>query len=343
MAVEIVQCDDTDHAEWNAFVASCAAGSVYHRYEWRAVNRSAFGHPSVYLAAREGQRMVGVLPVVQVKSPLFGNIACSLPFVNYGGPCAESGAVERQLVDALKDVADRWRVEYVELRTRKAVENLPTAEHKVSMTIDLTADPDVLWKKFTSSHRQDIRAGYKRGLTVRVGGSELLPDFYTVLSESWRDMGTPIYSLRYLQTVAAAFEGATRLCVVYSGAEPASAAFDLLDGATAEGLWLGSRSKFRKQHAGYVLYWELIKDACERGFTRFHLGRSTVQSGGEMFKKKWNAYPTQLYWQYLLRTRRDIPQLNVDNPKYRYAIKAWQKLPVPITRFIGPMIARSIP
>ncbi len=128
-------------------------------------------------------------------------------------------------------------------------------------------------------------------------------------------MGTPIYSRRYLESVAATFPEITRLCVIYAGTEPAAASLDMLAGDTAEGLWLGSRAKFRRQHAGYVLYWELIKNACERGLKRFHLGRSTTQSGGEVFKKKWNAYPIQLYWQYVLRTRRDIPQLNVDEPE----------------------------
>jgi lipid II:glycine glycyltransferase (peptidoglycan interpeptide bridge formation enzyme) len=143
--------------------------------------------------------------------------------------------------------------------------------------------------------------------------------------------------------VARTFPDITRLCVVYAGQEPAAASLDMLAGETAEGLWLGSRAKFRRQYAGYVLYWELIKNACERGLKKFHLGRSKAQSGAEVFKKKWNAYPIQLYWQYVLRTRREIPQLNVDNPKYQLAIRAWQKLPVPVTQVIGPLIARSIP
>jgi FemAB-related protein (PEP-CTERM system-associated) len=287
--------------------------------------------------------MTGILPIVQVKSPLFGNIACSLPFVNYGGPCADSDEIERALVDAARPVADAWRVDYLELRTRRQLGSLPTAQHKVSMTLDLDPNPDVLFKKFTTAHRQDIRGGYKKGLTARIGGLELLSDFYAVLSESWRDLGTPIYSLSYLQTVARTFPDITRLCVVYAGQEPAAASLDMLAGETAEGLWLGSRAKFRRQYAGYVLYWELIKNACERGLKKFHLGRSTAQSGAEVFKKKWNAYPIQLYWQYVLRTRREIPQLNVDNPKYQLAIRAWQKLPVPVTQVIGPLIARSIP
>ena len=94
---------------------------------------------------------------------------------------------------------------------------------------------------------------------------------------------------------------------------------------------------------GYVLYWELIKNACERGLKRFHLGRSTTQSGREVFKKKWNAQPISSTGSTSCRTGREIPQLNVTNPKYRLAIRAWQQLPVPVTQVIGPFIARSIP
>ena len=87
----------------------------------------------------------------------------------------------------------------------------------------------------------------------------------------------------------------------------------------------------------------MIKYACENGFEKFHLGRSTVESGGEFFKKKWNAYPTQLYWQYILGKKREIPRLNVDNPKYRVAIGAWKTMPAVITNAFGPFLARSIP
>ena len=135
------------------------------------------------------------------------------------------------------------------------------------MTVDLNPDPDVLFKAFTSAHRQDIRGGYKKGLTAKIGGRELLDDFYAVLSESWRDMGTPIYSRRYLETVADDVSATSRDCASSTPAtEPAAAAFDMLSGDTAEGLWLGSRAQVPPRSTrGYVLYWELIKNACERG------------------------------------------------------------------------------
>ena len=116
-----------------------------------------------------------------------------------------------------------------------------------------------------------------------------------------------------------------------------------LHNGIVEGMWLGTRARYRRDYVGYVLYWELIKQACERGHTRFHLGRSTKDSGGETFKRKWNAELEQLYWHYLLRGRASMPSLNPDNPKYRLAIGAWQKLPVAVTQVVGPVIARSIP
>ena len=204
--MEIVQCDDSHAQAWNAYVERRRRGLRSITASSGATStRPASATRSAYLAALDDGRIVGVFPIVRVKSQLFGNIACSLPFVNYGGPCGDTDAIEQALVDAATPVADAWGVDYLEIRTRRQLESLPTSEHKVSMTLDLNPDPEVLFKAFTSAHRQDIRGGYKKGLTAKIGGRELLDDFYAVLSESWRDMGTPIYSRRYLETVAATF------------------------------------------------------------------------------------------------------------------------------------------
>jgi FemAB-related protein (PEP-CTERM system-associated) len=342
--MKIIECDGSQREPWNRFVRLNASASFYHLYEWHDLNSSSFGHQTAYLAALENDRVVGVFPLVQVKSLLFGNIACSLPFVNYGGPCGESEGIVSALLDAGSEVAARWGVEYVEIRSRNYLgERLPSSDHKVSMTVDLNSDPDVLWNAFKKDQRRDIRRGYNLGLVARIGGPELLDDFFVVFSESWRDLGTPVYSKKYFAAILDTFKDAVRICVIYQGSEPAAVAFDAIHEGTAEGMWLGSRSKFRDQYAGYVLYWELIKSACEKGCSRYHLGRSTSQSGGERFKKNWNARTEPLYWHYLLRTRREIPQLNVQNSKYRLAIGAWRRLPVAVTQVVGPYIARSIP
>jgi lipid II:glycine glycyltransferase (peptidoglycan interpeptide bridge formation enzyme) len=139
------------------------------------------------------------------------------------------------------------------------------------------------------------------------------------------------------------FPGSIRIFVVDHKGFPVSAALNGYFRGIVEGMWLGTRPSHRELEPSYVLYWEMIKDSCERGFQHFHLGRSTVDSGGEIFKKKWNAYPTQLYWQYIVRNGRPMPQLNVSNPKYKLAMSVWRRLPRSVTRVIGPLVAKGIP
>jgi len=343
--MKIIRCDDSHRDAWNTFVADNPAATFYHRFEWRDINRESFGHASAYLAAVDGARVVGVHPIVRLNSVLFGNIACSLPFVNYGGPAAIDDSVEHALLAAGSDVADEWKVDYLEIRSQRYFgEGYPSSNHKVSMTVDLNPDPEVVMESYKREQRKEIRRAQKNGFVTKFGGVELLEPFYSVLSESWRDLGTPIYQKAYLKSVMEMFPAETRICVVFAAdGSPAAASLCGHHRDVVEGMWAGSCDRYRKELVGYVLYWEMIRDACERGYARFHLGRSTAQSGGEQFKKKWNATATQLYWHYVLRNRPDIPQLNVTNKKYQMAMAAWKKLPVGVSRLLGPLIARSIP
>lgn len=342
--MRVIRCDSSHQEQWNAFVHACPRASFYHRWEWRDINQRCFGHQTEYLAAVDGDRFVGVFPLVRLKTLLFGTIGCSMPFVNYGGPCGDSDDIERALLAEAARVADQWGVAYLEIRSKRRLGGeYPCSEHKVSMTVALDGDTEGLWNALKVGTRKEVRRASNKGFTVRQG-PQLLDDFYAVLSESWRELGTPIYAPDYLRTVLSSFADSTRLTMVYAAdGRPAAGALDGLHGGIVEGMWLGMRPEFRQQLVGYVLYWELIKDASDRGFQLYHLGRSSKDSGGEQFKKKWNADSVPLYWQYILRTRRDVPSLNPADPRYGLAIKAWQKLPLGITQFLGPFIARGIP
>jgi FemAB-related protein (PEP-CTERM system-associated) len=336
--------DTPDASEWNQAV-SALGGSFYHLYEWRRVNETALGHQSLYLVARRSGTIVGLLPMALLKSMLFGRILCSMPFVNFGGPCAADEPAVLALMQAAMREAEHLHADYLELRcARRCETDLPAALHKVSMTIALNSDPEVLWDGFTHKHRKNVRRAYKNGLTVGSGGAELLPAFYAMMELSWRHLGTPLYAARYFADVLAALPQSTRIFICYdSSKRPVAAALTGYCNSVVEGLWAGGGQAARELDANYVLYWEMIRDACVRGCRSFHLGRSTAHSGGEDFKARWNAEPTQLYWYFYRRDGGPMPQLNINNPKYRLAIHAWRHIPLWCTRRLGPWLARSIP
>lgn len=336
--------DSADASEWNQAV-STLGGSFYHLYQWRRVNERTLDHRSVYLVARREGAIVGLLPMALIESKLFGRILCSMPFVNFGGPCAVDELAALALLQASTREARRLQVDYLELRCAQACDtDLPAALHKVSMTIALNADPEVLWAGFTHKHRKNVRRAYKNGLTVASGGAELIPAFYAMMELSWRHLGTPLYAPRYFADVLAALPHSTRIFVCYDANQrPVAAALTGYCNSIVEGLWAGGGQAARELDANYVLYWEMIRDACARGCRSFHLGRSTAHSGGEDFKARWNAEPTQLYWYFYRPNGGPMPRLNVTNPKYRLAIQAWRHIPLWCTRRLGPWLARSIP
>jgi FemAB-related protein (PEP-CTERM system-associated) len=342
--MQIIRCDESHAEAWDRFVSQQPTGSFYHRFGWKAVNERSFGHKSLYLAAVSDHEIRGVFPLVAFKGGIFGKLACSMPFVNYGGICTADAEAERLLLQEARSLVKQLGYDYLEIRsTRKLGEDLLTSEHKVSMTIALDKDPDTLWNALKTKHRTAIRHAYKNDLTVSRGGSDLLDVFYDILSRSWRSLGTPVYRKSYFENILRAFPRETAIFVVRHKEIPIATAFNGHSHGTVEGMWAGVLPEHRRLDPNYALYWEMIKDACERGFQTYHLGRSSVDSGAEAFKKKWNAYPTQLYWQYMVRDGRPMPSLNVTNPKFHLAIQVWKRLPLRVTQLLGPLVAKGIP
>lgn len=336
-----------DHAreDWDDFVSSHESGSFYHLFDWKLINEQELGHRCDYLAARRPDGgMEGVLPLVFVDSALFGRILCSMPFVNYGGPLANgSSAVSRLLAGAVTR-ANELGAAYLELRCASPLDTTMQASlRKVSLTVPLVADPEALFGSFSQKHRKNIRRAQKNNLDVSIGGAELLPQFYAVLEQSWRSLGTPLYSPRYFERILATFPRNTTIYVCSHQGRAVGAALTGHCNRTVEGMWAGGLPEARHLDANYVLYWEMLRHACLQGHARFHLGRSTADSGAEQFKSKWNAEARQLYWYYHRPDGGPPPELNVDNPKFRLAIATWRRLPLAITRRIGPAVARLIP
>lgn len=329
---------------WNAFLQRNEQSHFYQQYEWKAVNERALGHRTHYLAARGEHGIAGVFPIVSVHSRLFGRILCSMPFVNFGGLAVDNNRAENALIDHAIEIAESEHADFLEIRSLRRCERpMPTSTHKVAMSVRLHRDPEVLWSGFRSKHRTAIRRVYSDGVRVISGRDELLDTFYNLMLHSWRGLGTPIYGKHYFRSILEAFGEQIRIFVAYKDETPVATAFNGHFKGTVEGMWAGGMPEYRSLQANYVLYWEMIKDACERGFQDFNLGRSTVDSGAEAFKKKWNAIPQPLYWQYYLPRGSGIPELNPSNSKYRIAVALWRRLPVWATRMIGPRLAKSIP
>ena len=195
MSISIVPCGPADAERWDRFAHASPAASLYHLYGWRDVVEDTFAHPTFYLSALSGDAQIaGVLPLVHLKSRVFGNMLVSVPFFNYGGICAESPAVRRALLEAATQLAIQENADFLEIRHEDDwQQGLPRKTSKVSMRLALPDSADQLWKSLTSKLRNQVQRPRKEGMTAVVGRHEELNAFYDVFATNMRDLGTPVY------------------------------------------------------------------------------------------------------------------------------------------------------
>ncbi|MBT1070839.1 FemAB family XrtA/PEP-CTERM system-associated protein [Pelotalea chapellei] len=339
-----VQGYDKDGSAWDSFVTSQKASSNYHLYGWREVIEKSFGHKTYYLAAMKGDNEIcGILPLVHMKSRLFGNFMISLPFFNYGGMLSDNEDATGLLVAESRLLMAGQHADFAEFRHTECSMDAETKQHKVSMVLDLHETADNQWKALDSKVRNQVRKAEKSGLTTEIGGSELLDQFYEVFCRNMRDLGTPVYGRNFFQTILETFRDTTRIIIVKCDGITIAAGLMTWYRDVLEVPWASSISDYKNKCPNNLLYWEAIKFAIAQGAQRFDFGRSTPGEGTFCFKKQWGAKPVPLYWQYLLKDGQQLPELNPSNPKYRMAVKLWQQLPVPVTKILGPAIVKNIP
>lgn len=287
----------------------------------------------------------GILPLVHMTSLIFGNFFVSLPYFNYGGVCADSPAVADNLWRKAVEIARSKKATYIELRSARELNwPLPVKTGKVSMELKLPQSTEALWKSFGSKLRSQIKKPLKGGMISRIGGIDLLDSFYSVFAENMRALGTPVYSKSFFRSILTEFPQSARICAVFDNIEnPVAAGFLIGFRDRIEIPWASSLRSQNHLAPNMLLYWASLSFACEQGYKIFDFGRSTPGEGTFKFKQQWGAEPVQLYWYYWLSEGELLPNLNPKNSKYGLAIAIWKKLPLSITKWIGPRIIRNIP
>jgi FemAB-related protein (PEP-CTERM system-associated) len=327
---------------WPRVVDASSQARLAHAAEWLTIIRRAYGHEPLYLAA-DSDAGCAVLPAFVVRRPLFGTVVTSMPFLDSGGPCGASPLVATLLVERLMAEARHRRARLVELRCaeRLAIDAEPI-DSKVNMTLALDGDPDALWRRFDKGVRNQIRKAERSGLAVECGGANHLPAFYEVFAERMRDLGSPVHAPAFLDAVVDAFGPRARVVLVKKGTVTIGGLVALAFKDRVIVPWASCLKEHFALCPNMLLYWETIRTACRDGFARFEFGRSTRQSGTYHFKRQWGAEEEPIWW-YRIPVASGRPLSHSDSRGSSDVLaRLWQRLPLAITREVGPHIRKYL-
>jgi FemAB-related protein (PEP-CTERM system-associated) len=337
--IVIRSAEESDRARWDAFVLEHPEGTLFHRFGWREVLSRAFRHPVHYLIAERNGALAGLLPLVHKRSRLFGDGLISTPYCSYGGVLAEDEGVARALEDEAEALGRKLNVGAVELRNRRPRRDdwVRVSSIYASFRRPLPESDEALIRSVSSKgRRHELKKSMRRDLSFSV--VQDVERFYGLLSESYRNLGTPIFSKRYFALVHEMFQGDVEVHLVSDGSGPLTGSMAFFFREDVHPIYTGGGHRARLTQANDFLYLKMMARARERGARVFDFGRSKVGTGAYDNKQHWGFRPEPLHYEYKLITRADPPNLNPLNPKYRLMVETWKRLPLGLSRLLGPLL-----
>ncbi len=329
------ECDD--------FVRGMAGAKLCHVPAWNAMVEATFGHKGYYLVAREGDRICGVLPFMHVRSRLFGNRMISQPFSDYGGVLASDPAAVEALYRRAVEIATQCRCRSIEFRnTTPLPYDLHVRTDKISMCLPLRSDPQEVWQDLRHKTRNRVVKAQREGLVVASGGHELLDDFYRVWTVRMHELGTPCYPRKLFRSILAAFPADSRIFRATLHGATTAVLFTYTFQSCVYCCWGAALRDYDPMGPNYILNWAAIEHYCKAGMRRFDFGRSTVGSGQHTFKERWGAQPVDLCWQYWTPPGGQLMLASPTDQRYAKKVELWKKMPLWMTRLMGPMISRAL-
>ncbi len=336
-----------DTGRWIDFVAERPAATLFHDHRWLEAVEKAYGYPGRHLVAERDGRIVGVLPLTLVKSPILGRSLVSTAFGIGGGIVADDAETVAALGREARALGERFAVNYVELRGGPApgegwIEKSGLYE---SFEKELPADADKIRDWLPRNRRAEV----KKSLRIDEANEDSfrldqsIDDFYAVYSAALRNLGTPVMPKKFLRVLKEKFGDDADIALVERNGAPAAGLFSFWRQGRVMPYYIGGSEIGRNMRAYDYLYYSLMRRAVARGVRLFDFGRSKVGSTHSQTKTYWGFEPQPLTYHVALIRAKDLPNVNPNNPKFARFVALWKKLPLPVANFVGPFAARNFP
>lgn len=347
-AIETRIATAADRDAWDAYARQHRSATLFHPPAWTELIARQFGHTPRTLVAARGDQLVGVLPLMEVRSFLAGRLLVSLPYATYAGPIADDEAVCDALLAGAELLCAQRGARCIDLRSRThgTPRNdawQPDARYW-SFRRSLPLHPNECDAFLPRKARAAARQARSREQLVVTHEPEAINTVWRLYARSMRRLASLTYPLRFFRDLAQTFGSDCWVTLVRRGAEPLAGLISLVYRDTVYPYFLGVDERDRRTGATNLIYLGVIERAVRAQLRTFDFGRTRKDNAGPAsFKRNQGFEPTTLGY---LRYQPDgAPPLDLTpaNPRFALARKVWPHLPLAIANPLGAWLSRAIP
>jgi FemAB-related protein (PEP-CTERM system-associated) len=360
--LSLVQLSESSRDLWNDYVSANPHSYVYHLWEWGDVLQRTYNLRKWYLAVKENQHIVGVLPIFYIRSLLFADKLVSLPFCEYGGPLLadhlDQSTAENVLMILMKGIHEltkKLKVDYIELRHPQTLfsdffssRGFRILQRYVTFSLDLTRGEGEIWKSFDGyTRRRAAVRRLERARRIRTKVEEVdgdnLKHYYTLYLRTQKRRGSPPHSYAFFENLYEGF-GAKDLLHMFLAVSKGKPIAGMTVFCLNKKLYCWNSvmdRKYASSHPTDFLLWHIIRWGIENDFKVIDFGRTRPEDTGVYyFKSRWGGQKTRLKDYVFLSGNAEIP--DPLQRKYMLLSRLWSLLPQSLACKVGPYLTSKL-
>jgi FemAB-related protein (PEP-CTERM system-associated) len=334
----------SDRDRWDQFVLAHEHGSPFHLVGWKITIEESFGYEAKYLLVERGDTLCAIVPLFFVKNPIIGKVLLSSPFAVYGGILSTNHEAKRLIGEKVRALGAEMQVDYIELRNSYPEQCIasPNVSRYVAFSQQLVKGDEAILGSIPKKTRNLVRKALKTPFDLRRGVIDTAV-FESLYSTNMRRLGTPSFPRKYFARLMANLGAMIDVSEVWFDGKPMAASLCFLFRGDMHIYYAAADAAYNHLGANTFMYFDHLRWGAETGLATFDFGRCKKNTGVFEFKRHWNTTMRELPYEILLIGRESLPNVNPGNPKFHFAIRVWQLMPLWFTRFIGPRFIRLFP
>lgn len=332
--------------QWDNKLSAWSGATVFHTSAWARVLRDSYGFRPLALCEFDDTGFHSLLPIMEVRSPLTGCRAISLPFSDYCEPYFPDSRKGIEAVVALAPLARERGWKSCEIRGGdRYFGTLPTAAVFSLHTLDLSLPEDELFHAFKESAGRNIRKASREGVSVvRDSSLASLRKFYELHCFTRREHGLPPQPFSFFRNLHEHLlqHGIGDLFLANFKGRPVAGAVFFRFGSRVVFKYGASDRQLLSHRPNDLVMWEAIKWYASRGCAEMCLGRTELAHFGlRRFKAKWGSVERSIgYYRYEFGKGEFVP---TPPPAWGKATEAVVRhLPLALNRLLGSLLYRHV-
>ncbi len=323
---------------WDDLLLSNSGYSFFHSSSWARVLHESYQFEPLYFTVIKDNKLLALIPFMEVKNLISGKKGVSLPFTDYVDPIVAEGNHINDVFDLLIEYGKKSGWKSIEIRggERLFQESSPSSQY-YGHTLDLSQGEDQIFSNFRDSTRRNIKKAIKADMKVDVCNTiESVTQFYRLNCMTRKMHGLPPQPGFFFKNIFEYIISKNLGFVVLASykKEIIAGAIYFHFGEKVIYKYGASDMRFQQLRSNNLVMWHAIKYYCQNGYKKLCFGKTELEHKGLIqFKNGWGAKEHMIkYYKYDLRNNRFVEG---DTLVSGFHNKIFNKTPIPILKAFG--------